>query len=269
MTDLLFKNQKFFSKCEVKELHNNYKVMKNVKLNYAGLSNNDLASATQRVVNNAKQDLGVLSSLGLTAEFLTNVEIKVENLLAIPDHQFCVGKKAKATLNRNKSTARLLQMSKELRTQTMFVTSFHIEEHRVAFNSSLKNITASKLLKTATLMLNVINDTAEDLTLYGVTTERIAEFKTLIDELYNNKVIQEEKTFGLNDFTEERHAIRAEVSSLLKFISKMGKTYWGNKQKAKVDNYVVKRTSPPKLTPVVNEASEASQPEMEILASNF
>ena len=243
--------------------------MKNTNVNFAGMSYNDLATTSQRVANFAKQDAILLAPLGVTPELITDFETKINALIAIPKHQFVLGEKSKTTIERDESIAIVQQTIKELRSQAMFVESLTIGEHNATFNVSLYNADAGKTIDIASLMLTVLNKTKEDLTQYGITAERITQFETQINDLISKTVNQEEKTVALNDSTSERNAIRAEVTSLLKFVSQMGQVYWGSKQKTKRDNYVVIRNSPPNSVSISEPSVETSQEADEVQISNF
>ena len=236
--------------------------MKIAKIKFLGMSLNDLATACIRIVANAEQDLDFLSKLGVTAELLASLKAKAVAILAAPNHQYYLGEKSGFTEKRNSTAEKLKQMVKELRSQTLFVSSFSIGEHQVAFNSSL-NVKVGKLIDTAALMLNILKNTTEDLSLYAVTPERIAEFEALINELVHDKANQEGKTVGLNDYTEDRMLDRAELTNLLIFVSTVGKAYWGNKSKSKKDNYVVTKLLKASI------GTEASQTGVETPESNF
>lgn len=232
--------------------------MKTVKLNYEGMSNKDLAISGQRVSNNAKLDINELSPLGVTAELLSQLDENIVSLIAVPKHQYVVGEKSKTTIERNDSVAIVEQTAKELRTQTMFVESISTGEHKATFSVSLYRADAKKMIDIASLMLNVLKNSTEDLTLYGITPERISLFESQINDLISKTVTQEQETIGLNDTTSERHAIRAKVTKLLKFVSESGKVYWLKKQKTKWDNYVVTK-SPPNSAAVAEPTTESSQ----------
>jgi len=212
-------------------------------VHYQKVSQGDLAITADKLVDFAKRDINELSSMGLTLDFLTRTEEQARILKSVIQHYEALGLRKGKTSHRNISLTAIKQRMEELKTQTMFAETIGQGEYAIVFNKPLSNKKPSYVLQTALSMLNVLTSSEEDLTIYGVTPEVIADFAAQIEDLNAKIVAQEISRDSFGEFKDEREAEKAKLAKSLRFIAAVGQTYWRRKNSTKYREYAVLRTS--------------------------
>lgn len=235
--------------------------MKNISFNLKGMSSHDVAITSQFIAMFAKDDVDVMSKLGVTEALLTVWLENAQTLLNVVPHSHRRSTKALVTKDRNSSVAQLVQLIKELRSQLLFVYSPEDDKFNPALKTTLNSRNFSLVAEVAKLISNLIKQSEEDLTIYGITPERVTELEALTLEISNLEAEQKYKTKRLTDFTHERNELKGEVVRTLKIVSQIGKTYWLKRDKSKYDNYVIQKAR-------AQASAQAIVPEAQDLAAS-
>ena len=243
----------------------------NVKLNSeTGFSIPDLVARSRSTVKSATRDIEFLTAYGVTPGYLANLESKtnlLDNFLQFKEQQ---ADKKQVTGKRDKKAKKFKISTKRLIAQLEFVYSPETEDYDTIFSTKLAKITPKGLMELGGNILYVLSKPNENLALYGVTTERIAEFEAEWNEL---KALYEEQVYETSSFsiqTQKRNELKSEVYKLLRFVSRIGKTYWTIANKGYYNNYVLHKTKSPPNTAQTELTGSVQTPEgVEILASNF
>ena len=121
-----------------------------------------------------------------------------------------------------------------------YVYSVEAGKYVSLFTKGLSNLSPIQLVDVGYDMLEAFKDVApEELSLYGVTPERIAEFEAEVKALQSNDQEQKFKTGAINNATDERKEAKESVFKMLQFVCNVGKTYWTPKQKGLYSDYVI------------------------------
>ena len=234
------------------------------------LSYDALVVRSTSIIQNAEQDTIILSSMGVTPEFLTNFKEQVTALAGLKKHRAVVSLKALTTAERNNTIDDIFVDYKRIVSQLFLVFSADVEEHKAILKKGLSDLKPMELVAAASNLLTVLKETDENIALYGVTPERIASFEALITELKNDASVLQIKTEGVSVEAQKRNELKLEVAKMLEFVSRIGKAYWTKADKANYNRYVIhKPKSPPVVEAPASNGNTAPQADTQISASEF
>lgn len=208
----------------------------------SGISHRDVVTVSVNVAKCARRDLIFLGEMGVTVERLTKWEADIEALNSIPSYKDTTAKKAIVTKKRNLSEDELVVSVKRLRSQLYFIFSKEAGDYQTLFSKSLNKLSLNELINTGFDMLEAFKVVPEEeLSLCGVTPERIAKFETEVKALQLNSEDQQLKTGLINNKTDERADLKSDVFNTLQFVCRIGKAYWTTKNPGLYSDYVISK----------------------------
>ena len=222
------------------------------KLNYSigsGLSHQALIVAGELLLENANRDMNVLSSEGLTTNLLDQFTTKLTALIDNKStHGTYVADRKESTQLVKVKSVEVISIIERLRAQVRLIYSKKTGRNSAIFSKGLSNLNPEQLIKIAEETIVILQENAEEVAIYGVTTEKVAQFETLVGEFFELHKTQSLKTKNLNNYTEDRIELRSEVYQLLDYISGIGRAYWKRNKKSRYDDYVIRKMKAPPKT---------------------
>jgi len=198
-----------------------------------------IKTQSDKIIGFAKRDSEELLTMGITPQLITNLEEKSQELFNFLTYDENVGEKKILTDDRNQKIIVVKDFIEKLRSQLRLVFGKKTANYDAIFTKRLTNINVEEFIETAHKTLSVLTSTTQDLSIYAVTTEVIADFATKIDELIAAHNQQVSATSTVSNNTLDRSELRREVYQLLEHISNIGKIYWKKKNPAKSENYKI------------------------------
>ena len=229
-----------------------------------GISDQALVTRSKSTVKSATRDLAELAPYGVTAELLTNWTMKIEDFAKMTKFKVQRANKNSIFNRRNSKTFELKVATKRLKGQLMFVYSEESNEYASIFSTKLAQINASNLYQLGQNIVEVLNIPNDDLLMYGVTAERIADYTTLVNDLGSliDDCTHTDSTFSIQ--TQVRNDLKSEVFKTYKFICYLGKELWTNRNNEYYKDY---RMHIHKSPPIIETVSSVpASPEAEITA---
>ena len=127
----------------------------------------------------------------------------------------------------------------------------------------LSNLKIYELIAIGEDTASLLSKKVDEVALFGLTAEKIEDFKNKVLELSSLYHNREAMKTNLNNITQERIQLKSELFKLLRFVSRVGKAYWKRQNPAIYGDYVLsKHKSPPQ-----QEVAQTNEDEMQ--ASNF
>jgi len=222
--------------------HNTYKKMRRPDFYFnPGMSTGHLLTIINKVCTSAKRDIDHLKTMGITPELVEELEAKAQALNANDVHTIVVGKKKITTNARNLKLEEVKTLIEKLRKQLRLVFSSRTGEFDAIFTKALTRISVEQFIEIAKATFVVLNTTTQNIAIYGVTPEVVANFETKINELVSSHYEQTNKTNVLGSITYERSELKKDAYLLLEHVSAIGKEYWRKTNPAVSKEYDIRK----------------------------
>ncbi len=200
----------------------------------AGMSTGHILTLINKVSNAAKRDIDHLKTMGITPELVEELDAKAQALSTNTPHAIVVAEKKTTTNARNLKLEEVKTLIEKLRKQLRLVFSSRTGEFDAIFTKGLTGVSIEQFIEIANATLIVLNTTTQNIAIYGVTPEVIANFETKINELVSLHYEQTGKTNVLGSITFERSELKKDAYLLLEHVSAIGKEYDIRKIKASI-----------------------------------
>ena len=226
-----------------------------------GISDLALVNGSRSTLKSATRDLVKLAPFGVTTELLASWTVKIDAFENVKKIEAQRGDKNSIFNERDSKAYEVKIATKRLKGQLMFVYSEETNEYSSIFSTKLAKINANNLLKLGQSIVEVLNKPNDNLLMYGVTAERIAEYTALINELASlvEECYHADATFSI--LTQERSELKSEVFKMYKFVCRIGKEVWTNRNNGYYKSYKVHKPSSPPITEITGSVS--TTPEVE------
>ena len=215
----------------------------NSNLTRNGLSVHQLKMEMRVISDFAERDAVELGTVGVTAEMPASLKQKAIELEDLRLHEFWVAKKKVLTLERNTARGLVKQEVYMIREQVSDVVNEETGFYNSLFDKRFTSASIGEFIKMADNVYAALIENAEFITLQGVSTGQVANFKTLIDNL---KSLEESKFNAekhLQTITSDRNEELEAAFRLLKRIAGLGKAYWRYRNPARSAEYSIKAKS--------------------------
>jgi len=197
------------------------------KSNQTRLSLRDLVTNSRTLVKNAKRDAGQLANYGITAEYLTDLEAKIDALDNVTRHEIVRSLAADTTHLRNLSIKELQYFLRILTAQIEMVYEITDSKKPGFLTKSINNKNVNSIIDFGKNLSIELSEKFETYAIAGIKPERIAQLNELVQKVQN---LHETKSFEytqIDNKTDERSAIRSQVETAVLHLSRIGKAHWG------------------------------------------
>ncbi len=206
------------------------------------LSQAQLKVQSEKIATLAERDIEFLQTRGISAQMITNLRAQAQVLNGNFSHAYEMAQLKELTLIRNKKMTQVKDSIKLFRTRMEYMKSDSSSKYYAILNKASGSLSAEDLADLSLETLVVLNETLSETAIYGITTQMVAEFEGLVNELIaaNNKQILVAETIENKTF--ERSQIKKDLYNLLVLISKTGQIYWKRINPTYSNNYKIIRT---------------------------
>jgi len=206
------------------------------------LSQAQLKVQSEKIATLAERDYEFLQTRGISAQMITNLRAQAQVLNGNFSHAYEMAQLKELTLIRNKKMTQVKDSIKLFRTRMEYMKSDSSSKYYAILNKASGSLSAEDLADLSLETLVVLNETLSETAIYGITTQMVAEFEGLVNELIaaNNKQILVAETIENKTF--ERSQIKKDLYNLLVLISKTGQIYWKRINPTYSNNYKIIRT---------------------------
>ena len=200
---------------------------KTKKLTQTRFSLRDLVTNSRSLVKNAKRDAGELVNYGITAEYLTDLEAKIDALDKVVRHEIVVSLAADITHLRNLSIKELQYFLRILLNQIEIVYENSDTKKPGFFTKSINNKNVNSIIDFGKNLAVELSEKIETYTIAGIKPERIAQLDVLVQKVQNLHETESFEYTQIDNKTDERSAIRSQVETAVLHLSRIGKAHWG------------------------------------------